>query len=295
MSGGNLPLTRTSSWFKPELRKKNYPSLGDAYNDAGYEELTKKWNVDTARRQPRQQKDEKRDTYLTLVKQASKSKWIHLRLLADFMQIGRIPRDWENDLIPKDQEKRWARTKICVMEYFPDAVEKRFIPRSKGQGLETEELRRELHKGNSKEASFRLYVVEDLSRNVIEALGTEFGIEPDVFRAHIVDYAWYNVRDRWRDAQPLELVRGRRNWFQMRYVTTRYFENRDQFDQAGAEAKHFNILRRPDDDKSKGWWDSTEAVVALTRSRATFWLKPKSSGNDTAIGMKKDPEPHVVQ
>lgn len=286
MSGGHL--TRTNSWFKPELRKKNYPSLGDAYDDAGYEELTKRWNVDTAQKRPNEPEDEKRDRYLTLVKQASKSKWIHLRLLADFMQIGRIPRDWENELIPEDQERRWTRTKICVMEYFSDTVKKRFImPKLKEKGLETEELRRELHKGNSKEALFRLYVVEDLSRNVIEALGTEFGIEPDVFRAHIVDYAWYNARDRWRDAQPLELVRGRRNWFQIRYVTTRYFEDRKQFEKAGNEAKNFNILRRPDDDKSKGWWDSTEAVVALTRSRATFWLKPKNSGNSTAIGTTK--------
>jgi len=43
---------------------------------------------------------------------------------------------------------------------------------------------------------FGLYVVEDLSSDVIEVLGSGLEIEPSFFRAHIVDYVWYNVRDR---------------------------------------------------------------------------------------------------
>lgn len=286
MSSESKALRLKGSWFRPELRKKNYDAIGDAYDDEKYRRLTENWNVDAT------EKDATKERYLTFVKQASNDKWIHLRLLADFMQIGSIPRDWAKSLRPKDdqdrqhQQKRWARTNICVLEYSQEraAVKERRIPTAQGGYLGTEDIRRELRTDVSEDASFRLYVVEDLSRNVIEALGTEFEIDPDFFRAHIVDYAWYNVRDRWREAQPLEQLRGRRSWFQFRYVTTRYFESMDQFTRANKEANDFNILRRLDDDNSKGWWDSKEAVVAMMRARATFWLKPKGPKNSTAIG-----------
>ncbi|KAJ4394127.1 hypothetical protein N0V93_003344 [Gnomoniopsis smithogilvyi] len=283
-------LTRTGSWFKPELRTKDYTSLGDVYEDSKYNELAaKKWNVEP---------QSKTDNYLKLVKQASQRKWIHLRLLADFMQIGRIPRDWAGlGSIPlAEREQAWRRTNICILDYHKDKKPaKRFVENHKGEGLTTEDLKSELRIGATEHASFRLYVVEDLSRNVIEALGSEFQISPEFFRAHIADYAWYNVRDRWREPQPLEVVRNQRNWFQIRYVTTRYFATKEKqaasvegggcFETALEEAKSFNIFRRPDDDKSRGWWDSEDAVVALTRSRATFWYRPKDSVNGTAIGV----------
>lgn len=39
----------------------------------------------------------------------------------------------------------------------------------------------------------RLFVVEDLSREVIETLGSKFDIDPSFFREHLVDYVWYNI------------------------------------------------------------------------------------------------------
>lgn len=47
--------------------------------------------------------------------------------------------------------------------------------------------------GENESVRTRLFVVEDLSRNVIEALGNHFKIDPSFFREHIVDYAWYNT------------------------------------------------------------------------------------------------------
>lgn len=166
-------------------------------------------------------------------------------------------------------------------------------------------MKEELRIGATENPSFRLYVVEDLSMNVIEALGSEFKINPEVFRAHITDYSWYNVRDRWMEPQPLGVFRNQRNWFQLRYVTTRYYAAKDKrakheersggcFEEAVNQAKNFNILRRPDDDKSRGWWDSEDAVVALTRSRATFWHKPKDSEDGTGIGMIETALPYHV-
>ena len=108
-----------------------------------------------------------------------------------------------------------------------------------------------------------------------------------MFRAHIADYAWHNVRDYWRDPPPLEVDRRRNNWTQFRYISTRYFESREDFNRAGKEAASFNIFRRPDDDLSnKAWWDKPGAVVALTRSRATLWF-PKDqllTGGHVRVG-----------
>lgn len=46
---------------------------------------------------------------------------------------------------------------------------------------------------NDPSVKLRLFVVEDLSRDVIEALGSKFDIDPSFFREHLVDYVWYNV------------------------------------------------------------------------------------------------------
>lgn len=280
-----LQMPERTRWFDPKLRNKNYDDFGDAYDDSKYNDLARTWNVE-----PTSDQD-----YLRFVKQASKTQWIHLRLLADFMQIGRMPRDWKDDLSGPTKDN----VRIRVLEYFQGdrqgEVEHSIDTSKCKPGCEFQDLKDQLQTKITDGASFRLYVVEDLSRDVIELLGTKFGIEPDFFRAHIVDYAWYNIRDRWRDNQPLELVRRRRNWSQIRYVTARYFEDEQGFEEAASEAKaNFNILRRPDNDKSRGWWDvsgpassSTQcrsAAVALTRSRATFWLKPNVAEEDTAIG-----------
>lgn len=73
------------SLARPELRTKDYNCFGDAYEDSRYNAIAKdKWAVEANSDQH----------YLKLVKEAAKEKWIHLRLLADFMQIGKIPRDW---------------------------------------------------------------------------------------------------------------------------------------------------------------------------------------------------------
>lgn len=81
------------------------------------------------------------------------------------------------------------RTNVCLLEYpkeGPGVEEKRFN--------ETGKLRDFLPGMSENECvKTRLFVVEDLSRDVIEALGYHFKIDPSFFREHIVDYAWYNT------------------------------------------------------------------------------------------------------
>lgn len=82
-----------------------------------------------------------------------------------------------------------ARTNVCLLEYprdGPGVEEKRFD--------DIDELKDCLAEmGENDHVKTRLFVVEDLSRDVIEALGSHFNVDPSFFREHIVDYAWYNT------------------------------------------------------------------------------------------------------
>jgi hypothetical protein len=125
---------------------------------------------------------------------------------------------------------------------------------------------------DAKKIQFRLFVVEDLSRSVIESLGSKFDIDPSFFREHINDYAWYNVRDRFAEAPNLQIIAERQQWLQVRWARARYFRTNASFEKAKLQAGGFNILRRPDPDMSNGaLLDDPDAIVALSRTRASFW------------------------
>lgn len=85
--------------------------------------------------------------------------------------------------------ERFERANICVLEYARQKAEVGKTSITTAIGLE-EYLSRD-HDDPS--VGLRLFVVEDLSRGVIEALGSTFDIDPSFFREHIVDYVWYNV------------------------------------------------------------------------------------------------------
>ncbi|KAI0200680.1 hypothetical protein F4808DRAFT_427487 [Astrocystis sublimbata] len=283
------------SWWRPNLKSKDFDVVGDAYDDTSYRRLEKEW-----------EKDITPGPYLLWVKSLSESGWLHLRPLADFMFVGATPQRWK-DIDPgkgpeqdkattsgdemqrriDERRRRFRKTRVCVLDY--SAIEVRPKP------LETAEALTEcLNDGVADNVDFRLFVVEDLSRENIEALGQKYEIDPDFFRAHIMDYAWYNVRDRWRNPPLLDIESRHQNWVQLRYVTARYFDNTENdnkrenvmFKDAAEEAASFNILRRLDDDLSnKSYWDKEGAIVGTTRSRATFWLQPSSPQRRTRVGI----------
>lgn len=209
------------------------------------------------------------------------------------MQIGTHPERWKNLHAPaenweKNRNVRLEKMKIRRLDYYDKETTPGIADFDSEKQLNAaEKLAQDLTKIDDK-VKFRLYVVEDLSSDVIEVLGSGLDIEPSFFRAHIVDYAWYNVRDRWRDPPNLDIMARQQNWIQLRYVTARYFESREDFVVAVEEAEKFNILRRPDDDISNNsWWDAKDAIVGLTRSRATFWLKPEHKTGTPAIGKER--------
>ncbi|KAI0486679.1 hypothetical protein F4859DRAFT_466507 [Xylaria cf. heliscus] len=284
------------SWWRADLKSKEYDVFGDAYDDRVYRKLEKEWT-----------KDINPSPYLDWVRKLSESGWIHLRPLADFMFVGASPQRW-GDLDPdrgsdqgkeeltsggeitrrKDERgRRVTKTHVCVLDYYRDEVQKETF--TSARDLETG-----LDKPIAEEVEFRLYVVEDLSRDVIELFGQKYKIEPDFFRAHIMDFAWSNVRDRWRNPPLLDIVSRHQNWMQLRYVIARYFDanekhspkEKSNFTEAADEATKFNIFRRVDDDLSnKSYWDKEGAIVGLTRSRATFWLQPGGLGKGSKVGV----------
>ncbi|KAI0526276.1 hypothetical protein F5B22DRAFT_585130 [Xylaria bambusicola] len=217
------------------------------------------------------------------------------------MSIGTVPQRWkdlETDMVlspadissrEEERKRRIEKTNIAVLNYHATGV--------KRENYTSAQALRDSLNSDDEDSSlkFKLYVVEDLSRDVIEILGQKFDIEPDFFRAHIADFAWYNVRDRWRNPPMLDIVSRCQNWTQLRYVTARYFDvneeyrhknRQESFKAATKEADNFNIMRRVDDDLSnKSVWDKDGAIVGLTRSRATFWIQPQHLQQGMAVGI----------
>ncbi|KAI1175973.1 hypothetical protein F4777DRAFT_289046 [Nemania sp. FL0916] len=287
--------TATDGWWRPGLKTNEYKT-GEAHDsDEAYKKLAARWAVDEATlcAYP----------YLAHVKRLSETGWNHLRLLADFMSIGTVPQRWHDldsglEAAPLSSDEKFSReearnerierTHVSVLDYYSTEVKRKDFTSTQSlkDGLSNEDADDGL--------KFRLYVAEDLSRDVIENLGHTFGVEPDFFRAHIVNYAWHNVRDPWRNPPLLNIVSRHQNWMQLRYVSARYFDvdgdnprhSDHGFRRADKESNNWNVLRRLDDDLSnKSFWDKQGAVVGLMRSTATFWLQPENSRKGAPVGI----------
>ena len=230
-------------------------------------------------------KTSKRRPYLDHVKSLS-VKWPHLRVLADFMEIGTSPTKWA-DLQKQDNREearaeRVSRTQVVRLLYLKNGETKPSTASTPDELLallmETslEEMRGEVN--------LKLFVVKDLSRDVIEHLGSQLDIEPAFFREQILDYAWYNTRDRWLDPPNLGMMLRKRRWLTIRYVTARYYANIPSFKEAQKQAATWNVLRRPDDDNNnRALWDQEGAVIGICRTRASFWMKAKKDAANVAV------------
>jgi hypothetical protein len=121
--------------------------------------------------------------YLAHVKSLSTS-WRTLRHLADWMQVGTTPLRW-NELSPEDRKQRFNKTNIKFIEYRPAenpqpiSIETPAVLQDTLQSLSYDRL---------KDPPLRLFIVEDLSQQVIELLGSRFDIDPLFFREQIEDY-----------------------------------------------------------------------------------------------------------
>ncbi|KAI1742181.1 hypothetical protein F4680DRAFT_413138 [Xylaria scruposa] len=262
-----LRRARTSSgqWgFKKHWRSARYHT-GDIYQDDIQESQRKAWEI----------KAEDAGPYLRYLKSIS-SEWPQLRLLADFMEVGTDPLRWRNFYgddknntytypdNPNDREARRLdrarQTHVAQLEYHSDGSVK-FLgnyrtPEQLGDALEELSKPKEGKEPAGTHVQLKLFVVEDLSREVIERLGHRFDIDPDFFRSHIYDYAWYNIRDPYWDPPDLHMNVIRKDWCQIRFCRARYFASQALFNQGQDAANKFNIGRKLYEDENKAYWDT---------------------------------------
>ncbi|KAH8821331.1 hypothetical protein F5884DRAFT_716358 [Xylogone sp. PMI_703] len=251
-------------FFNPKLRQ-DADRNGDIYYPQKLDEERQEWELTGRNTQ-----------YLTHIKSVSKA-WPHLRYLADFMEVGTTVARWPTLKKDSDQRlQRFIKTKVTRIDYYKSGYiwSKEYTsPETLREGIKGE------HQSTKEDDSrqLMLFIVEDLSREVIEILGSHFDIDPSFFREHIVDYAWYNIRDRWINHPALNVVTRRQRWLQLRFVRPRYFKTKESFKDGFKQAEEFNVNRRPDDDQNiNSLWDDNNAVVGLTRSRASFWMKSEA-------------------
>lgn len=230
----------------------------------------------------------KRLPYLAHIKSLSTS-WRTLRQLADWMQVGTTPLRWmEVKEDNEDRQRRVNKTNVTFIEYQP-ASEPKAISIKTSSALR--EVLQSLSHERMKQPPQRLFIVEDLSQQVIEILGERFDIDPLFFREQIEDYVWYNTRD--PCAMPPSLVSSmkHRQWFRMRSMRLRYHKTKQDYEKSRLEANTWNVHRRPDNDENHWHYqDSEDSVVSIIRTRTTVWIgKDKKCGNGTVGIVLLDP------
>jgi Mg2+ and Co2+ transporter CorA len=222
--------------------------------------------------------------YLAHIKSLTPT-WKTLRYLSDWMEVGTTPLRWK---ATEEHEGRINKTVVTYLEYKNAVVPETLEIDTPGA---LKELLHSLSYEPHSEPPLRLFVVEDLSQQVIELLGARFDIDPMCFREQVDDYVWHNVRDPW--AQPPSLMSNmkHRQWFRMRNMRLRYYKSQADFDDAWLEANRWNVLRRPEDDMNHWKFaDSEGAIVAIMRTRTTLWIgKDKKCGNGTVGILLVDP------
>lgn len=195
------------------------------------------------------------------------------------MEVSAAPPKWKYlRHYPQARIDRSKRCKVCVIDYTNREANATSF--DSADRLKTH-LVDNLQSKDS--AQTRLIVAEDLSRDLVEMLGSHYDIDPAFFLSHIDDYLFHNTRDPWAQLPILDVDARQRNHFSLQYLRGRYFGTENDFRDAERESGTFNILRRLDSDRSRerlkdGLLDRTGASVVLTRSKASLWIKPRALG-----------------
>ncbi|RGP63759.1 magnesium transport [Fusarium sporotrichioides] len=245
--------------------------IGDMYAESPLD-ISREWEISTGNA-----------PYLAHIKSLSVA-WPHLRYLADFMEVGTSPVRWK--LLrdnPVERQDRCQRTNVAILDFFPsgNTTCRRFT-----NAYELDNALRGKETANFEKGSLRLLVVEDLSRSIIETLGSRFDIDPTFFRQHIDDYSWYNIRDRWMDPPNLMASIKHQNWTQVRFVRPRYFKTIESLKKGREESNRFNVFRRPDDDQNNWPYMDGSAVVGLTRTKVSIWISKDGDPDAGITGMR---------
>ena len=209
--------------------------------------------------------------------------WPHLSYLAEFMKVTTAPPK-QKYLTKEDRKEKAIRTKVAILDFAPDGSVRRSDITDHRDLSQAFKKDQDTHD----DVHVRLLVVEDLSRDVIETLGSRYDIDPHFFRGFISDYMWHNIRDPWVELPDLDIITRKHSYLHVRYVQTRYFRDKASVKCAKWEAGGFNVLRRVDKD---GNWvpgiDIPNSDVGLVRSRTSLWIRPNKSGEKGVLGMSR--------
>ncbi|RMZ74167.1 magnesium transport [Pyrenophora seminiperda CCB06] len=210
--------------------------------------------------------------------------WKTLRHLADWMQVGTTPLRYNViKQYPEEMKRRAEKTNATLIEYQTATAPETTLIKS-ASGLH-ETLQSLSHDG-IKEPSLLLFVVEDLSQQVIELLGKHFDIDPLFFREQIDNYVWHNTRDPWASPPSLLSSTKHRQWFRMRNVRLRYHTTQADYQDSRLEAEKWNVLRRPDNDETHWHYrDKKGSVVSIMRTRTTVWIGEDKKGGNGTVGI----------
>jgi len=171
-------------------------------------------------------------------------------------------------VIETARQQRVEKTNVSQIEYLRDGscnfVAPYKTPSELRDGLAQLKQKSPVKQPAEKKVEVRLFVVEDLSRQVIEQLGYYFDINPEFFRAHAFDYVWFNIRDPFWDPPSLHVDMSQKDWYQVRFCRARYFSSRQSFNRGQDLANHFNIGRKLYEDENRAFWD-TDSVSRLAK------------------------------
>ncbi|KAL8918904.1 MAG: hypothetical protein Q9208_007085 [Pyrenodesmia sp. 3 TL-2023] len=216
--------------------------------------------------------------YLDHVDLLTDNGWPQLRYLADWMRVTTAPPKWRF-LGKKDMHERATRVNIILLEFRAEVNTRHDISTIEHLRLLLPQL-----SADSSDVVARLFIVEDLSRDVIETLGSHLDVDPMFFRGHFSDYNWYNTRDPWIELPSMDIVLRQQSFFHVRYPHARYFRNSRSYERARFETGGFNVLRRFNHDGS--WisgFDDPGSITGMLRSQISFWVQPSHPGDAAAI------------
>lgn len=109
--------------------------------------------------------------------------WPHISYLADFMKVTTAPPK-QKFLNDQDRKEKASRTKVAMLTFEPNAL----VHRADFSDINNLSTALNEPRNSHDDVHARLFIVEDLSRDVIEALGARFDVDPLFFRGHISDY-----------------------------------------------------------------------------------------------------------
>lgn len=84
-----------------------------------------------------------------------------------------------------------GRTRVTLLEYPKNGRAPKRIDFKEAKDLQKHVSEIDGRDGSS--IKLRMFVAEDISREVIETLGAHYDVDPSFFREHLVDYVWYNI------------------------------------------------------------------------------------------------------